>query len=1177
MIKKRESLIILILLFLFVIFVIADLNNSTPTHDNPILNSTNGNTIEGNLTLYNQSTSDFNITDEVYNIISWNKNNNNFFQLYLPFENSTSNLSTTQDYSGSNKSIVVGEATLNYSCIKRTCYNFDGVNDNISTTATDAIGTKNSTIMAWFYYNGTNDINRRIIVGSTRFEILLKSGKASCKAFDTSESIIDSVSTLSIGWHHITCNQNYSTSTNINTTELFIDGKFNISTNRVRNPLGNLWYIGRSTSSIAYTYPGQIDEVFIFNNTISSEQINLMYNFNYTIISNTELSVGDIWNGCITPTDGIDDGTVKCSNNITIINSIPTIPNLISPTNDTHINTNTTTFEWSNSTLATYYELDISANAPFTNIVLNKSNVQELNYTLIPSEALNNQYYYWRVKACNNNGCSAYANKYKVTIDTINPIISWTTPSPNNTTIISNQNLTLNITVNDTNLYIALVNITNSSGSVWSTYITEINSTGWFFNNSVPTQYWQLGNYTVETTASDDHTYGDLFNLTYEIKEDKINLKNTENNLDIIIGTLINNQFIFTSSNDITKNNFKLKAKTKNNEYKWNLSFKKPKDEIKIGFAFKSKDIKLRNAEKGHFIWNKWYIDFEDMISTGYPINVTKQNILGEDYWIVYTSSNYCNIEQENECILDPTVGGLNIVSEYKNIQIASTPSITTPQLNSTVIYTFNDVNATTIYSDTVLTTNGTVYFEWSKNSSIIFTDIVTNILNNNTNVSSVFSSTNFTRGDKIRVRVSGFNSLINSSKKISSEVTISNSLPIITTPQFNITTATNNSVIESSINFSDYDNESSIIYFEWFVNNTINYTSVIQNVRTNENISAYLMPGNFSNEDNIIVQVTAFDNVVNSTKINSTNIRINSAPIITINSPINESTHSVNPLLKFTTFDANSNLLTITIFGDQSSDPQTILQTYTNVNPNDYEYLWNIPSSGTWFFKIRVSDNVQTVNSEIYRILIYKSTSSGNSGGGGSSGITSQTKKENFTTIGNFSYYKDYTFFVLNNKEQTENIEITNNYEKEINLNLSCVGDICNFLNYKDTLLLSSNKTEKIQLQILVKGKINESIGKLYLDDTNYVNLKIIVNNDFFSKLKSYLNEEKEISSLTTKGETLKLKNLHIYVIILLFIIFMSYFLLSFFVEKGSTKMIITSLILIVFSLFIIYKEVLL
>lgn len=85
------------------------------------------------------------------------------------------------------------------------------------------------------------------------------------------------------------------------------------------NPAGINLYIGAQQRQLYPRYfNGTIDEVKIYNRSLSSEQIVALYNNRTDLIVSQETEVGQVWNAEVTPNDGTIDGTMLGSNTLTI-------------------------------------------------------------------------------------------------------------------------------------------------------------------------------------------------------------------------------------------------------------------------------------------------------------------------------------------------------------------------------------------------------------------------------------------------------------------------------------------------------------------------------------------------------------------------------------------------------------------------------------------------------------------------------------------------------------------------------------------------------------------------------------------------------------------------------------------------------------------------------------------
>ncbi|MBI3033366.1 LamG domain-containing protein, partial [Candidatus Woesearchaeota archaeon] len=696
-----------------------------PTHNTPLLLATDypSNTTAANLTVYNQSTSDLN-NDVVKNIIDWRLQGSSIALINFPFEKLSSYQTTTKDYSSFTRNGTVSGAVFNATggYDTRGSYEFDGVNDYISTTLTYTSGTNIST--GGWYKSSDNLTTNMVMVGGNndgRFEVYVDQAKPGCRIWDTADRSIYAPEPASSGWHHIVCTQTY----NSNTTKLYVDGVLKASTNYNSISAGGTWQIGKPGSSGAKYFNGTIDKVFIMNRSLSQEQILSLYvNGSYVLVNN-ETNKNDVWSATLTPHDGNEEGTTKTSNTITTLNSPPTTPLLLIEQNNSHTNDNTTTFTWSQAsdydTDAVHYEFVIANNTNFNPIIINPTNIIDTNYTLV--QQLNDSIYYWKVRSCDiSNKCSSYQTPFVVVIDTINPNIQWIYPQTDNSSKNYEHNISWDIKVSDSNLYNVLLNVTNATGySMYSEYVSNISGTTYNFTNITDVASWSKGNYTVEASAGDDHTYGSLHDLTYTINSDGILFSDGNVNKKISIGYFIGGNYVFAQASDIQSNNILFNAQELNKEYKWVMNIKRPQNDIQLGFAIPAEKVILRNKDKAHFVWDDWYIDFEDLISNGFPIKINKQTINNEEYWIVSTSTSYCKANKGQTCTFDPVVGGLNIVTQYKTIYINKKPVHNLPILNATD-YPTNSTNANlTVHNQSTIDLDDDLVkniYDWRLNSN---------------------------------------------------------------------------------------------------------------------------------------------------------------------------------------------------------------------------------------------------------------------------------------------------------------------------------------------------------------------------------------------------------------------------------------------------------------------------
>lgn len=87
---------------------------------------------------------------------------------------------------------------------------------------------------------------------------------------------------------------------------------------------------------------GTIDDVLIYNHSLTLEQIIALYENRTDIIVSQEITQFEVWSAEITPNDGREDGSTLMSNNVTITNAIPTIPSINITSTDPNNYTNGT-------------------------------------------------------------------------------------------------------------------------------------------------------------------------------------------------------------------------------------------------------------------------------------------------------------------------------------------------------------------------------------------------------------------------------------------------------------------------------------------------------------------------------------------------------------------------------------------------------------------------------------------------------------------------------------------------------------------------------------------------------------------------------------------------------------------------------------------------------------------
>lgn len=289
-------------------------SNTAPTQDTPLLTSSLGtDTTDEDLTVTTVNTNDVD-GDDIQNIIAWMKDGSPYQALHMPFDTPE-----ITDYSG-NENAATTTATYTEDRNGFGAYTFTGTEEIIVTDddTMSMIFSRNEVIVvsAW-------------VKTADGGPIFVKDREYSLLMTNTGGFVFNSWGGTSgrIGrgyddgnWHHVVAifreQQGYS---------IYVDGSLigeATTTDTSLNTASNLEIGGHSARGTYFV--GEIDDVLLFKHDLSDEQIQALYesyssgNPFETIVAE-ETTPGETWSAVITPTDGIDDGEAKESNDITIV------------------------------------------------------------------------------------------------------------------------------------------------------------------------------------------------------------------------------------------------------------------------------------------------------------------------------------------------------------------------------------------------------------------------------------------------------------------------------------------------------------------------------------------------------------------------------------------------------------------------------------------------------------------------------------------------------------------------------------------------------------------------------------------------------------------------------------------------------------------------------------------
>lgn len=334
----------------------------------------------------------------------------------------------------------------------------------------------------------------------------------------------------------------------------------------------------------------------------------------------------------------------------------------------------------------------------------NVSSIHMINTTLATDTT-----YIWRIN-CTDGVNSVVSENRTLYYDIVKPDFNIKTIKTDNTTELTysvNKTLVFNDNVTDTNLYGFNVSVRNSTNDIlYTIQQTNLNVTVAYMNDTVNISTWAVGNYTINYYAVDDHTYGTLNNLTYEINIDGITFTNGVWTKKIWFGYYLNNEFHFLTPQQVAQYNISASiTDPTNGEFKYSMLFNRPAVDLPFGFAIpKEKNLILREESIGHFVWGKWYLDFEDLPQHGFPITVKETT----DYWLVYTNSGFCPVNTGEQCDLDPVIGGLNVANETYSFTII--PLVPAGMGNIDCVYNANPTPDTQEFLCTITNATGNNY-----------------------------------------------------------------------------------------------------------------------------------------------------------------------------------------------------------------------------------------------------------------------------------------------------------------------------------------------------------------------------------------------------------------------------------------------------------------------------------
>ncbi len=327
--------------------------------------SNNTNSTLENLTVYIINATDSN-NDPIVNITHWYKNNKTWEGLIITFDGNTSNNSVTEYAWGKYPITYTAPMYYNSTAGIRGGAMFFNLSEPLNVTGRIFIANTSGgplfnrstkiTVMAWV--KTTDSVGSHIAIARQHNApggwAMSANGKNAVFALynqtgSTKGALqASSAANLSAGeWHHVAGRYNGThvsvllDGNETSTVPTASEGPF-LTTN------GGI-YVG--TTNSAFTWNGSIDEVRIYNDSLSNQQIRAIYaNFSTTIVEQ-ETKIDQTWIVEITPSDETQNGQAKNSTPLTIVGTLPLLSSTECHNTSSYTNCTTTHYGTTISTI----------------------------------------------------------------------------------------------------------------------------------------------------------------------------------------------------------------------------------------------------------------------------------------------------------------------------------------------------------------------------------------------------------------------------------------------------------------------------------------------------------------------------------------------------------------------------------------------------------------------------------------------------------------------------------------------------------------------------------------------------------------------------------------------------------------------------------------------------------
>ena len=217
-----------------------------------------------------------------------------------------------------------------------------------------------------------------------------------------------------------------------------------------------------------------------------------LYNNRTDFIHSDETLKNETWQACVTPNDGIVDGSTACSNVVTLRNAIPAAPFQIFPADNSSTFLRFPNFTWFNATDADgdnlTYRVEVANSATFStaSVVINTTvtgrvGINVTNYTDFNPLEVDTEYF-WRISSTDGFTNGTFSNTTNFTIPSL---LSLSLPID----LVSFGNVTQDSVVNTTNASTVAPFVLRNDGNIGAN--VTIISTRLFLQGAFPSTAYQ--------------------------------------------------------------------------------------------------------------------------------------------------------------------------------------------------------------------------------------------------------------------------------------------------------------------------------------------------------------------------------------------------------------------------------------------------------------------------------------------------------------------------------------------------------------------------------------------------------------------------------------------------------------------------------------------------------------